>query len=76
MKVSEVIEAIEKGELKDAFGTGTAATIAQIKSIAADGTDYVLPDIKNRELSNKLLKTLDDIKLGKVADNHNWIVTL
>lgn len=73
VSVSEIIEAAENGSLKDAFGAGTAATIAPIAAIGFRGKDYKLPDSKSRELSNKLLTVLNDIRYGKIEDKFNWM---
>lgn len=74
VSIAEVIEAIENGELKDAFGAGTAATIAPIRIINYNGKDYELPNAKNREFTNKVLIYLDEYKHGKVEDKFNWIL--
>ena len=76
VSVNEVMEAIEKGTLVEAFGTGTAATIAHIETIGYDGKDHLLPKVEEREFSNKVLTTLDDIKSGKAEDKFNWIYKL
>lgn len=73
VEVSEVISAIKEGRLTEAFGAGTAATIAQIELIAYDGVDHILPKVETREFSNKVLKTLDNIKLGKEEDKFGWL---
>ena len=73
VKVSEVIEAIEKNRLTEAFGIGTAATISHISAIGYDGIDYELPSVEDREISNRLLNALTDIKLGNVKDPFGWI---
>ncbi len=73
VSVTELIDAIKTGRLTEAFGTGTAATIAQIKSIGHNGDLYELPDVPSREFSNKTLQYLDDLKLGKIEDKHGWI---
>jgi len=73
VEVAEVIKAIEEKRLSEAFGCGTAATIAQIESIGYDGTDHQLPEVETREFSNKVLKTLDDIKLGHAEDKFEWL---
>ena len=73
LSVKELMSAINSGTLKEAFGVGTAATIASIKSIGYDGSDYNLPSVDSWELAPKLLKTLDDIKTGKVEDVHGWV---
>lgn len=71
--VTEVVEAAKSGTLKEAFGVGTAATIAQIILIGHDGTDYDLPPVEGREFSNKVYSTLEDIKHGRVEDKHGWV---
>jgi branched-chain amino acid aminotransferase len=73
ISVTEVLEAIGKGTLQEAFGAGTAATIAQIATIGYEGTDYDLPAVDTRKYSKGFLQTLTDIKLGKIADPHDWI---
>jgi len=73
IEVSEVINGIKDGSITDAFGAGTAATIAPIQTIGFRGVDYELPPVEKREFSNKVYKHLDDIKLGKEADKFNWI---
>lgn len=71
--VDEVIEAAKNGSLQEAFGAGTAATIAQIEVIGHEGTDYVLPEIANRIFSNKVLDFLNNIKRGQEIDKWGWI---
>lgn len=71
--IQEVIDAINAGTLKEAFGVGTAATIAHLSLIGYDGTDYQLPAIESRAFSNKVLKELEDVKRGRKTDERNWI---
>ena len=76
VSVDEVVEAATSGNLKEAFGTGTAATIAQISIFNHKGIDYELPSIESREFSNRVSSYLQDIKRGKIEDSHGWIVKL
>lgn len=76
ISIAEVIEAAKNGTLKEAFGAGTAATIAHIALIGHDGVDYKLPTIEEREFSNKVLKAMDAIKLGEAEDKFEWIYKL
>lgn len=71
--VVEVIEAMKNGTLQDAFGAGTAATIAPISHIGYDGTTYELPAIEGREFSNKVKDYIDSYKKGLVEDKYNWL---
>jgi len=72
--VSEVIEAIKSGNLVEAFGAGTAATIAQISLINFEGVDYELPPVENREFSNKVKEEMENIKYGRIEDRFNWML--
>jgi branched-chain amino acid aminotransferase len=68
-----VIDAHKRGTLEEAFGTGTAATIAHISTIGFEGKDYVLPDVKGRIFSNRVAQELENIRKGKAEDKHNWM---
>lgn len=71
--VSEIIEGIKNGKLTEAFGVGTAATIAHMDTIGHEGTDYKLPAIESREFSNKIGKHLNDLKRARVEDKFGWL---
>ncbi len=73
LSVKELTGGLKTGRVKEAFGVGTAATIAPIKTIGHEGVDYDLPSVENWEFTPKILKTLDDIKTGKVEDKFNWV---
>ncbi len=72
--VSEVKSAIESGSLQEAFGIGTAATIAPFSNIAIEGKDYPLSDFRGWEFSNKAKNYLEGVKRGKEEDLFDWIV--
>jgi len=72
ISVAEIIEGAKNGKLQDAFGAGTAATIAPVGSISLNGEEYFLSDPKTREFSQRVLRELDAIKYGNAADTHGW----
>jgi branched-chain amino acid aminotransferase len=74
--VKEVIDAAKNGTLQDAFGAGTAATIAPIAMIGFEGEKYHLPPVETRELSNRIKTFLADLKTGRVADEFGWNLTV
>lgn len=76
IRVSEVIEAAKNGTLTEAFGVGTAATIAQIKSIGLDNDQHLLPDVENRELSKRIFTYMEDLKRGRIDDKFGWNMTV
>lgn len=74
ISIAELIEAHENGTLKEAFGCGTAATIAQIIGIGYNGKDYMLPPVEERKFSPKVDEVLRNIRKGKSEDKFNWMV--
>jgi len=73
ISIDEVLDAHKRGHLQEAFGTGTAATIAHICLIGFEGKDYELPPITADNFSNRVSKELDHIRKGQVEDIHNWM---
>jgi branched-chain amino acid aminotransferase len=76
ISIKEVIEAAKEGKLTDCFGTGTAAIIAKIAAIGYKGQDYVLPNAKQRFVSNWLYQQIYGIQTGKVEDPNNWVAAI
>lgn len=73
VSVEELIEGLKSGRVKEAFGAGTAATIAHIELIGHEGENYYLPPVEQREFSNKVLKELETMKHGLSPDPFDWI---
>ena len=73
ISIKEIIAAIEQGKLQEAFGAGTAATVAHIKMLHNDGIDYELPPVETRKYSNHFLDILNKIRYGEMEDKHGWI---
>lgn len=76
VSVSELVDALSSGRVNDAFGVGTAVTIAPIELIGHEGKDYVLPPVAYRQFSTSILKELESIRRGQAADPFNWVVRL
>jgi branched-chain amino acid aminotransferase len=73
ISITEIEEAFANGTLKEAFGVGTAATIAQIIGIGHVDKYYELPAVADRKFSPKIDETLRNIRKGKVEDTHSWM---
>jgi len=72
ISVEELTEGIPSGRVTEAFGVGTAASVAPIATISVDGTDYQLrvdDDCRMFALKNRL----NDIRFGRVEDVHGWM---
>lgn len=72
VSVEEVINALRNGTMQDAFGAGTAATLAQIDIIGYNEEVFKLPAMEGRTLSNRIKEHLDGLKIGKVEDTFGW----
>lgn len=73
VSVREVVDALQSGEMTEAFGVGTAATIAHIEAIGFEGKDYKLPPVSERAYANRFYDELEGIKRGTKADPFNWM---
>ena len=76
VSIEEIEEAYNSGKLLDAFGIGTAATIAPIELIGYKGRNMVLPPLGERKLSELLKNELAAIRYGRVEDKFGWMVSM
>lgn len=70
--VKEVISAAKEGRIQEAFGVGTAATIAPIAKIGFEEDIYELNHPDQGKFSSRILKELNDIRTGKIEDRYGW----
>ncbi|HSU49362.1 MAG TPA: hypothetical protein VLJ41_02180, partial [Segetibacter sp.] len=72
INIEQIIKAHKAGELREVFGTGTAATISPIKELRYE--DYVMEfKVDEWTVSPELKKRLNDIRNCKVADRFGWM---
>ncbi len=76
ISIDELLEAHKNGMLKEAFGAGTAASIAPIGRIASDDFDMQLPSGSEWTIAPWLKESLNDIRYGKAEDKHGWVLNL
>lgn len=74
IEVNELIEGLKSGSIDEAFGVGTAATIAPIKTIGFNESNYHLSDFNTWEFANKAKTYLESVKRGDIADEFAWTV--
>jgi branched-chain amino acid aminotransferase len=72
--IDEILAAYQKGELKEAFGSGTAAVVSHISEITHGDTLMVLPKAEERKISNMLFKEINGLRAGTIEDKRNWLV--
>jgi branched-chain amino acid aminotransferase len=72
ISIDELIAAHKSGELREVFGTGTAATISLIKELKYK--DYIMHfDTDSWKTAPELKKRLNNIRNGVTADTHGWM---
>lgn len=74
VSIYELDDAYSQGSFNEAFGTGTAATIAPIAKIGFGGKDMILTE--NRPISTWLYETLYGIQTGNLPDPYGWVVPI
>lgn len=72
VEVDRIVEAAEKGELKEIFGTGTAATIAKVIGFEYNEVYRDLPHVEE-PYSDLMKKSLQDIQYNRTEDKHGWL---
>jgi len=72
ISIDEVMEAFKNGELKEVFGTGTAATISLIKELRYKDTVMQF-DTDQWKISPEVKRRLTAIREGKEADTYEWM---
>ena len=74
----EIIDALRNGTLQEAFGVGTAATIAPIGVIGYQGQDYELPApaADAPTFAKRVLEALTAIRTGAAPDPHGWLMSV
>jgi branched-chain amino acid aminotransferase len=73
ISIIELVAALKQGRVQEAFGAGTAATIAHIELIGYENENFMLPAIQNRVFSNRVLNELENIKRGKTQPPFDWM---
>lgn len=76
ISIDEVMQAGSDGNLKEMFGTGTAAVISPVGSIHYKENDVIINNGDVGELSQNLFDEITAIQYGIKSDLNNWIDTI
>jgi branched-chain amino acid aminotransferase len=72
ISVRELVEASDKGTLREVFGTGTAAVISPVGELAFEGAKISVNDGKIGEVAQRLYDAITGIQAGTAPDPHGW----
>ncbi|MEG2675682.1 MAG: aminotransferase class IV, partial [Clostridia bacterium] len=73
ISMDEIVEAFDKGELKEAFGSGTAAVISPVGTIFYKGKDMLINGGKMGKITEFLYNSITGIQNEKKPDEFGWV---
>ncbi len=76
LAMAEVIDSLEKGTLKEAFASGTAAVISPVGQIYFHKKEYLINEGKTGALAEKLFNEILQIQYGIKEDPFGWRVQI
>ncbi len=76
ISVDELVEAMQNGTLKEAWGCGTAAVVSPIGELAYGDMKYTVNNFEIGEITHHLYDTLTGIQWGKSSDTYGWTVEI
>jgi len=76
VSIDELIEAHNKGELTEVFGTGTAAVISPVGQLKYGETEIVINNNETGEITQRLYDNYTGIQSGKLEDPQGWRVVV
>ena len=74
--IQEIADAYKSGQLKEVFGTGTAAVISPVGHLKWGDMIMEINDNRIGEISQKLYDTMTGIQWGRIEDKFGWIQTV
>ncbi|MCL2810492.1 MAG: branched-chain amino acid aminotransferase [Clostridia bacterium] len=73
LAIDEVFDAAERGDVLEAFGTGTAAVVSPVGVLRWGDRQVTLSGGRIGVLTQRLYDTLTGIQLGRLPDTHGWV---
>jgi branched-chain amino acid aminotransferase len=74
--VDELVRYYERGELRECFGTGTAATVSHVRRIRYRDRTLEMPPIEQRQVGTAVREKLLGVMTGRVPDPHGWVESI
>ncbi len=72
VSIDEVVDAADKGTLREVWGTGTAAVISPVGELVYKDRKIVVNGGRIGELTQRLYDTIVGIQYGTAADTRGW----
>jgi len=76
ISMDEIVDAYDKGMLKESFGSGTAAVISPVGTISYKGKDMVINNGKIGEITSFLYDKITGIQSERYEDEFVWVTEI
>lgn len=73
ISIDELFEAYNSGELKEVFGSGTAAVVSPVGLIHHQGENIELDRDKPGKFAQQCFDEITDIQYGRTEDPYGWV---
>jgi branched-chain amino acid aminotransferase len=73
--INELLEAHAAGELKEMFGSGTAAVVSHIAQFSYQDQEYLLPEVAERKIGPMIKEKLTNVKDETEIVDKDWVTT-
>jgi branched-chain amino acid aminotransferase len=74
--IDEIMSIADRGDLRECFGTGTAATLSHVRRIRYRDRDIQLPPVDQRVVGPEVRRRLVGIATGTRPDPYGWLERL
>ncbi|MDR3293196.1 MAG: branched-chain amino acid aminotransferase [Clostridiales bacterium] len=76
ISVDELVAAQNSGELREMFGTGTAAVISPVGEFTYKDEKYTVGNGQMGKITGFLYDTITGIQKGKIEDTFGWVIKI
>ncbi|MGA3019981.1 MAG: branched-chain amino acid aminotransferase [Bryobacteraceae bacterium] len=73
ISIHEVFKAYQSGDLRECFGTGTAAVVSHVGRIRYQERIIELPPVEQRKVGATVREKLLEVMTGRQPDAHGWV---
>lgn len=71
--IDEVVDAAHSGQLREVWGTGTAAVISPVGELSYRGESIAVNEGRIGELTQRLYDTITGIQYARLPDSYGWM---
>jgi len=76
ISMDDLLRSYKNGELRECFGTGTAATVSHVRRIRYHDQTLELPPIEQRKVAVAVKERLLGIMTGRAPDPYGWVESI